>query len=217
MHNFSKVLSTMNAEARKRNASVFKFEKSARSTPFKALVSVILSSRTKDETTLKVTKKLFSEINSPKDLLKLKEKEIEKLIYGVGFYKTKAKNLKKLAKILLKNYKGKVPDSLEKLLKLPGVGRKTANIVLSISFGKNTLGVDTHVHRISNRLGWVKTKTPEKTEQQLLKIIPPRLIRKLNKILVAYGQTICTPINPKCKICKLNKKCPKIGVKFKKN
>lgn len=203
----------MEKEAKKRKAPVFEFENSIRETPFKTLISVLLSSRTKDEKTLSASKKLFSKVTTPKQMLLLKNSEIEKAIYGVGFYKTKARNIKELSKILIKKFKGKVPDSMEKLLVLPGVGRKTANLVLSISFGKNTIGVDTHVHRISNRLGWVKTKKPEETEKQLLKIIPNNLIKKLNKTLVAYGQTICTPMNPKCNICKLSSICPKINVK----
>ncbi|MDD5022638.1 MAG: endonuclease III [Candidatus ainarchaeum sp.] len=213
MKNFKKIVSIMEKEAKKRKAPVFEFENSIRETPFKTLISVLLSSRTKDEKTLSASKKLFSKVTTPKQMLLLKNSEIEKAIYGVGFYKTKARNIKELSKILIKKFKGKVPDSMEKLLVLPGVGRKTANLVLSISFGKNTIGVDTHVHRISNRLGWVKTKKPEETEKQLLKIIPNNLIKKLNKTLVAYGQTICTPMNPKCNICKLSSICPKINVK----
>lgn len=210
--NIEKILRIMEKEARKRNAPVFRFENKNGKTSFRILVATLLSSRTKDEKTIEATERLFSKINNPRELIKLKEKQIEKIIYGVGFHKTKAKNLKKLSKILLEEFKGKVPNSLEELIKLPGVGRKTANIVLSIAFGKYTLGVDTHVHRISNRFRWVRTNAPERTELELIKKIPKRFIRKLNKILVAYGQTVCTPTNPKCKECKLNKICPRIGV-----
>jgi len=197
----------MSRESHILNAPVFKFENSIRDTSFKILVSVLLSSRTKDEKTLNASKNLFSVISTPHELIKLSIKKIEKLIYGVGFYRTKAKNLKLLSKVLINDFNGKVPNDYNSLISLRGVGRKTANIVLSLAFGRFTLGVDTHVHRISNRLGWVKTKTPLETEKELLRIIPKNLIRKFNKILVAYGQTICTPINPKCIDCKLNKIC----------
>lgn len=212
VRDINRILTIMEKEARNKNAPVFKLERENKKDPFKILVATMLSSRTRDEKTIEATKRLFSVIKNPKGLNKLKTKKIEKLIRGVGFYKTKARNLKKLAKILLQRFDEKVPDSLEKLIELPGVGRKTANIVLSNAFGKYTLGVDTHVHRISNRIGWVKTKSREETEEELMKKIPRRIIRKLNRVLVAYGQTICKPINPKCGECKINKACPKIEV-----
>jgi len=174
---------------------------------FQILVSTILSARTKDELTEEVSKKLFKKVRSPLDLLKFSEEELAKEIYPVGFYKTKAKNLLKLAKILLEKYDGKVPDKLEELLKLPGVGRKTANIVLSYVFEKPAIAVDTHVHRIFNRWGFINTKTPEETEFVLKSKLPKRLWKKVNNLLVSFGRNICKPKNPLCEECPINKIC----------
>jgi len=174
---------------------------------FQILVSTILSARTKDELTEEVSKKLFKKVRSPLDLLKFSEEKLAKEIYPVGFYKTKAKNLLKLAKILLEKYDGKVPDKLEELLKLPGVGRKTANIVLSYVFDKPAIAVDTHVHRIFNRWGFVNTKTPEETEFVLKSKLPKRLWKKVNNLLVSFGRNICKPKNPLCEECPINKIC----------
>lgn len=199
----------MHNEAKKRNAPVFRAEDSTR-TPFQILVFTMLSARTKDETTMKVVNRLFKEAKTPKQIVSLGKNKLEKLLFGVGFYRVKAKNLLKVCKIIEKT--GQVPDTLEELLKFPGVGRKTANIVLARAFGKNTIGVDVHVHRISNRLGLVKTKKPEETEKALLKKIPEKYVNTLNRNFVAFGQTICLPRNPMCSICPINKLCPKIGV-----
>ena len=171
----------------------------------------MLSARTKDGTTIRVVEKLFEKADKPDKVAALGVKKLEKILYGVGFYHVKARHLFELSKILSKT--GKIPDSLEGMIELPGVGRKTANIALSRIFGKNTLGVDVHVHRISNRLGVVKTKKPEDTELELLKIIPKSSVRSLNRNFVALGQTICLPRNPQCSICPLNKICLKIGLK----
>ena len=162
----------------------------------------------------KAVLKLFRKANTPSKIAKMNVKELEKILYGVGFYRTKAKNLKKLAKMVVMN--SRVPDTIDKLITLPGVGRKTANIVLCFGFRKKALPVDVHVQRISNRLGLVKTKKPEDTEKILLKKIPGKYIRKLNFVFVAYGQTVCLPLSPLCSECKLNIICPKIGVKFKR-
>ncbi|NLI55670.1 endonuclease III [bacterium] len=181
--------------------------------PFKVLISCILSQRTKDEITEKVTNNLFSVISSPEDLIKIEDKELEKILYSIGFYKVKAKRLKEISKILIDKYNGSVPDDLEELLKLPGVGRKTANIVITKGFNKDGIAVDTHVHRISNRLGFVKTKKPEDTEINLRKIVPKKYWIELNDYLVNFGKKICTPISPKCSICPIEKYCKKVGVK----
>lgn len=173
----------------------------------------MLSARTKDTTSIPILKKLFRKIRKPEDATGLSEKEIEKMIYGVGFYRTKARYLKRTARILITEFNSEVPDSLEKLLLLPGVGRKTANIVLARAFGRHTLGVDVHVHRISNRLGLVKTEKPGETENKLMKTIPKRYIKKLNKTFVAYGQAVCTPVRPFCSSCRLRNICPRSGVK----
>lgn len=175
--------------------------------PFKILISVILSSRTKDETTAKVCINLFKHIDNIEDLKNISIKKLEKLLYPVGFYKTKAKHLKLLSKILEKEYKGNIPDNIDELLKLPGVGRKTANLVVNIAFDKYGICVDTHVHRILNRLGYLKTKTPLETEMYLRKHLDKKYWRKINYILVLFGQNLCKPINPKCDICPIVKYC----------
>jgi endonuclease-3 len=186
---------------------------SSEKNPFKILISTILSSRTKDETTKQASQRLFLKVKNPNDLIKLSIKEIEKLIYPVGFYRVKARNLKKLAEVLIKDYNGKVPNSIDELVKLPGVGRKTANLVVTLGFNKYGICVDTHVHRIVNRWGYIKTKTPEETEYALRKKLPRNYWRKINSLLVVFGQNICTPIFPKCSSCNLNNICPKNNVK----
>lgn len=181
--------------------------------PFHILISTIISLRTKDKVTLEASKRLFEKVKNFNDILNLSEKEIENLIYPAGFYKTKAKRLKEIAKIIVETYNGIIPDNIEELLRLPGVGRKTANLVLILGYNKDSICVDTHVHRISNRFGWVKTKTPEETEFALKKLLPVDLWKKINDYLVSYGQTICKPIKPLCSKCNLNNICPKINVK----
>jgi|YNPMSStandDraft_1061717.scaffolds.fasta_scaffold00351_17 endonuclease III len=182
---------------------------------FHILISTILSARTKDETTLKVCEKLFSKISSFNDLLKYENniEHLEKLLFPIGFYRTKARNLIKLSKIIQKNFNGKIPDNIDDLLKLPGVGRKTANLVLALAFNKDGLCVDTHVHRISNRLGIIKTKNPYQTEMELRKILNKEYYEIYNSLLVTFGKNICTPLSPKCSICKINNYCKKVGVK----
>jgi endonuclease-3 len=176
--------------------------------PFQILVATILSARTKDEQSEKISRKLFQKVKEPRDLLNFSEMELANEIYPVGFYRTKARNLIKLAKVLLERYNGKVPEKMEELLELPGVGRKTANIVLAYAFNKPAIAVDTHVHRIFNRWGFVKTKKPEETEEELRKKLPKRLWRKVNNLLVNFGKNICKPINPLCRECPINSICP---------
>ncbi|MFH1785968.1 MAG: endonuclease III [Candidatus Micrarchaeota archaeon] len=209
LKNLGNILKQMQFLAKKRKAPVISAEDSTKGNKFKILVFTMLSARTKDQTTIAVVNRLFSQAKGPKEIIKLGPKKLEKILYGVGFYRVKTKNLLKMCN-LLKD--GQVPDSLEDLLKIPGVGRKTANIVLARAFGKNTLGVDVHVHRISNRLGLVKTKKPEETEEKLMKIIPDKYIRKLNKTFVSFGQTVCLPRNPDCLNCPISDCCPKIGI-----
>lgn len=160
--------------------------------PYKTLISTTLSSRTKDETTLKAAKKLFKKAPNFKELSKLSVKQIEELIYPVGFYKTKAKHLKKIANKVLKDFNGKVPDERKDLMKLPGVGRKTANLVLNRAFGKPEIAVDTHVHKISNLLGWVDTKKPVETEKALRKILPKKYWGDINRLFVSIGRQFTT-------------------------
>jgi len=181
--------------------------------PFKILVSCILSLRTKDEVTEKASRNLFKRIKNPSDLLKYKKREIEKMIYPVGFYKRKAKILQEIARKIVTHYHQRVPPKEEDLLAFKGVGRKTANLVLGLGFGMPAICVDTHVHRISNRLGWVKTQYPHQTEDKLKRIIPRSLWVKLNTILVAFGRNICVPVSPWCSKCWINKYCKKRGVR----
>ena len=174
---------------------------------FSILIGTILSARTKDETTAKAVKRLFSKYKTPKALANAKIKDIEKIIKPVGFYHVKSKRIIEVAKIIDSKFKGIVPDDLETLLKLPGVGRKTANCVLVYAFEKPAIPVDIHVHRISNRLGLVETKTPEDTEQELMKKIPKKYWIDINDTFVMYGQNICKPISPMCGVCKIKRNC----------
>ncbi len=174
---------------------------------FSILIGTILSARTKDEATAKAVKKLFSKYKTPKALAHAKVKDIEKLIKSIGFYHVKSKRIIEVAKIIDSQYNGIVPDDLETLLKLPGVGRKTANCVLVYAFGKPAIPVDIHVHRISNRLGLVETKTPEETELALMKKIPKKFWIDINDTFVMYGQNICKPISPMCDVCKIKRNC----------
>ena len=183
-------------------------EISMRQDPFRVLISCILSLRTKDETTAKASARLFKVADAPKKLAKLGAGRIEKLIYPAGFYKTKAKRIKEIAKVLIDKYNSKVPDTFEELLKLKGVGRKTANIVMSLGHkSREALAVDIHVHVISNRLGLVKSKNPDETEMQLRKVLPKKYWPIYNDLLVIYGQHICTTAYPKCGSCVIVKYC----------
>ncbi len=187
-----------------------------RKSHFSTLISAILSSRTRDEITGKVMENFLKKVKDFNDLKKLKIKEIEKLIYPVGFYKTKAKILKRLSEKIIEKYDGKIPDKFEELVKLPGVGRKVANLILIEIFKKDEICVDTHVHRISNRLGWVSTKKPEETERKLKEIFPREYWNRINRALVAFGQGVCKPLKPLCEVCPAQNFCPKIGLNSKK-
>jgi len=180
--------------------------------PFKVLIATILSARTKDEVTVEAARRLFSKASTPHDMLKLSAEEISKLIYPVGFYRSKAKAILEVCRALVEEHGGKVPDSMEELLKLKGVGRKTANLVLSLGYGKPAICVDTHVHRITNRWGLVSTKTPEETERALMEKIPREHWSEVNRLLVVFGQRICRPARPLCGRCPIADICPKIGV-----
>ena len=181
--------------------------------PFETLISTILSLRTKDKVTEGASRRLLKRAPTAKAITTLSAVEIERLIYPVGFYKTKAQNLLKTCNILTRNYGGEVPRDMEALLKLPGVGRKTANLVLTVGFGDFGICVDTHVHRISNLWGYVKTKTPEETEFSLRDKLPKRHWKKYNDILVTFGQNLCVPVSPWCSRCPVTKYCPKVGLK----
>ena len=176
--------------------------------PFTTLISCILSLRTKDNVTAKASLRLLRKYNTPKKILKLTNKQIEKLIYPVGFYKTKAKRIREICKVLIEKYNSKVPDNFDKLMELKGVGRKTANIVMTYGYFKNDyLPIDTHCHRIPNRLGWLKTKTPEQTEFALRKILPKKYWYDFNELFVQFGQNICKPVRPLCFRCPIEKFC----------
>jgi endonuclease-3 len=183
-----------------------------RRSPYEVLVTTILSLRTKDETTRAASKRLFSKIDEPQGLLALTDSQIQELIYPVGFYKTKAKTLRHVSEEIINSYGGKVPDEIDELLKLKGVGRKTANLVVTLGYGKLGVCVDTHVHRISNRLGYVQTKTPDQTEMALRAKLPTEYWIEYNDLLVTWGQNVCKPISPLCSKCVINDFCPKIGV-----
>jgi len=180
--------------------------------PFRILIACVLSLRTKDQTTAEASRRLFSLASDPSNMLRLSRRRIERAIYPVGFYRTKAKQIHEICRRLLTEYDGRVPDSLEELLTLKGVGRKTANLVVTVGFGKPGICVDTHVHRISNRWGYVKTKTPEDTEQALRRKLPRRYWITFNDLLVPFGQNLCQPVSPYCSRCKLVKYCDQVGV-----
>jgi endonuclease-3 len=175
--------------------------------PFHVLISCILSLRTKDATTAKASERLFALADNPYDMAKLSTKAIEKAIFPVGFYRTKAKRIKVICKKLIDDHHGKVPDDFDLLMKFHGVGRKTANIVMVYGFNKLGIPVDTHVHRVSNRIGWVRTKTPEKTEFALRELLPERYWMDINDLLVQFGQNICRPVRPQCNACPVSKYC----------
>ncbi len=175
--------------------------------PFSILIGTILSARTKDEATTKAVKELFSVYKNPKQLSNAKIKDVERIIKSIGFFHVKSKRIIEVAKIIDKKYKGKVPEDLNTLVQLPGVGRKTANCVLVYAFEKPAIPVDIHVHRISNRLGLVETKNPEDTEQQLMKKIKKKFWIDINDTFVMYGQNICKPVSPMCDVCQIKKSC----------
>ena len=180
--------------------------------PFTVLIACVLSLRTQDKTTEAASRRLFRLADNPHQMAKLTPAAIRKTIYPVGFYKTKAENIKKICKILNKDHSGMVPDDIDTLLSLPGVGRKTANLVVTLGFNKPGICVDTHVHRITNRWGYVKTKTPDQTEQALRDKLPARYWITINDMLVTYGQNCCKPISPFCSQCRIEKYCGRHGV-----
>ena len=182
--------------------------------PFQVLISCILSLRTQDKVTGEASRRLFKLAQTPEALSRLPVAKIEKAIYPVGFYRVKARNVKAISAEILAKHHGRVPDTIDELLTLKGVGRKTANLVVTLGYNKDGICVDTHVHRIPNRWGLIKTKTPHETEFTLRKILPVRYWRELNSILVAFGQGICKPISPLCSQCKIQSFCGRIGVGY---
>ena len=180
--------------------------------PFKVLITTILSARTKDEVTAQASRRLFAQVQTIQDFKKYSVKQVEKLIFPVGFYKTKALHLKKLPQVLEENFGGKIPRTIDELCNLPGVGRKTANLVVAVAFKEPALAVDTHVHRIMNILPYVKTKTPFETEMELRKKLPKKYWMGFNAVFVAFGQHLCRPVSPHCDVCPVYNYCERVGV-----
>jgi endonuclease-3 len=181
--------------------------------PFRVLVACILSLRTQDTTTGPAAARLFALARTPVAMLRLSPRRIARTIYPVGFYRTKARVIRAICRDLLGRFDGRVPDDIETLLALPGVGRKTANLVVTMGYGKPGICVDTHVHRISNRLGWVRTRTPEETETALRARLPRRYWIGLNDLLVSFGQNVCLPLSPRCSTCPVRPLCRRVGVR----
>lgn len=184
-----------------------------RAAPFRVLVSCIISLRTKDDVTRAASKSLFALASTPEVMARLKPAEVEKAIYPAGFYRTKARTIIDISRELVEKRSSRVPDDIDELLKLKGVGRKTANLVVTLGFGKPGICVDTHVHRITNRWGLVSTRTPEETEYALREILPKRYWIPINDLLVAYGQNVCGPLSPFCGSCAIAGWCKREGVK----
>jgi len=194
-----------------KQASVTEIAKRDRD-PFRILISTILSLRTKDDVTTAASQRLFALASSPRELAALSPRTIERAIFPVGFYRTKAKTVRDVSKRIDAEFAGRVPDSMDALLGFKGVGRKTAALVVSLGYGREAICVDTHVHRISNRLGWVRTKTPEQTERALMIVLPHRHWIGINDTMVSFGQRVCMPVSPRCSSCPLSRECPREGV-----
>jgi endonuclease-3 len=208
-----RMLTVLEGEFPKWNAPVARFHAGTRDTPYTTLISTLMSSRTKDETTSAASARLFAKASTPARMLELSAAGIEELIYPVGFYHVKAGRILEISRILLRDYGGRVPDTMEELTALPGVGRKTASLVLTDGYGIPAICVDVHVHRIMNRWGYVRTDTPRETEFALRDKLPEEWWITVNYILVGFGQSICKPVTPHCGECPVAGDCPKTGVK----
>ena len=181
--------------------------------PFKVLVSTIISLRTKDEVTIEASKRIYQILTKPEDIFYINIKDIEKAIYPCGFYKRKAIQIKNICEILVKDFNSKVPDEIDTLLSFPGIGRKTANLIIAEGYGKPAMCVDVHVHRISNRLGYLKSKNPNETEELLRKNLDSNYWNKYNFLMVAFGQSLCRPISPHCSRCPIINFCKRVEIK----
>ena len=209
----SRVIARLRAEAPEWNPTALaEVADETERDPFRILIACLLSLRTKDETTGPAAERLFALARAPEVMLRLTPRRIERAIFPVGFYRTKARVIRGVCRDLLARFGGKVPGDLDALLTLKGVGRKTANLVVTMGFGRPGICVDTHVHRISNRLGFVRTKSPDQTELALRKKLPRRHWIELNDLLVAFGQNVCQPLSPRCSTCPVRALCPQIGV-----
>lgn len=211
-----KVMEILRHEALKLKTPFVTFLAERTKDPFKVLISCILSLRTKDAATAGASNRLFALADTPERMLKLSVGRIEKAIYPVGFYRVKAANILGICKELIERYGGRTPDEIDELLRLKGVGRKTANLVVTIGYGKPGICVDTHVHRITNRWGYVETKNPEATEFALREKLPKEYWIEINDLLVSFGQGICTPVSPRCSICPIERYCGKVGVESRR-
>ncbi|MDE1766111.1 MAG: endonuclease III [Thaumarchaeota archaeon] len=204
----------MNAVRPPRMTALRELREAENGSPLSILIGTILSARTRDENTSAVVRKLFSRYKTARALSRAKISDVEKIIKSTGFYHVKARRIIEVSSIIDSRYSGKVPQTLDKLIELPGVGRKTANCVLVYAFDKPAIPVDTHVHRISNRLGLVQTKTPEDTEAELMKKIPKEHWIRINDTFVMYGQNICKPISPMCTVCQIKRECNYYKIHF---
>lgn len=207
-----KVIEILKTESEHWDVPVVSFTANATRDPFRVLISTILSLRTKDETTAKASKRLFEKAETPEEILSLGKDTVRELIYPVGFYKRKAENIIDICKKLVREYDSRVPDELDELLEFKGVGRKTANLVITLGYRKPGICVDTHVHRICNRLGYVSTRDPDETERELRKKLPEKYWIDINYLLVAFGQHLCRPVSPVCSVCPVERYCMKNGV-----
>ncbi len=208
----TRALALVRAEVKRHDLPIVTLVAQMGRDPYRVLVATMLSLRTKDLVTAQACGRLFARADTPQRICALSESEIAKLIYPVGFYRTKAKQLRATARIIIDVHGGTVPDDIDTLVTLPGVGRKTANLVVTHGYGKPGICVDTHVHRISNIWGYVKTRTPEQTETALRAILPRKHWIEYNDLLVSFGQHLCVPVSPKCSICPVRALCPRIGV-----
>jgi endonuclease III len=193
--------------------AVEKISADSREDPFRVLIATMLSAQTKDAVTHAASTRLFRRARTPRTMARLSTADIQRLIFPVSFYRTKARHVRETSRQVVDRFGGHVPGRMEDLLTLPGVGRKTANLVLILSHAsRDNICVDTHVHRIANRLGWVRTKTPDQTEQALYRVVPRRFWAEVNLRLVTWGQNVCRPVYPRCRVCAVGALCPRIGV-----
>jgi endonuclease III len=210
--NIDVVLGCVKKEVKQYDLPIVTFVANTEGDPFKVLISTMLSLRTKDLTTARASEKLFAKARTPQVMMQLSTQTIEELIYPVLYYRNKAKAIKETCRVLVEKYDGKVPDDIDALLEFPGVGRKTANLVMTLGHKKHAMCVDTHVHRISNIWGYVQTKTPLETEMALRAKLPRKHWMLYNDLLVSFGQHVCVPVSPKCTQCPVFDQCPRIGV-----
>ena len=189
-----------------------RFRRENGESPFRVLVGCVISLRTKDEVTYPATERLFALARDPRGMMALTEKAIAEAIYPAGFYRTKARQIRALSRLLVERYSSRVPEEIDALVELPGVGRKTANLTVTLGYGKPGICVDTHVHRIAGRLGWTAERSAEKTEQALRATLPRRWWIPINETLVRHGQAVCHPVSPRCSICTVASMCPRVGV-----